>query len=66
MSPIIRYGANFRVVGKGNPQFLSYAGAWPTVVGTLAGLVKHINQGHPWMPALLGGNRQRWQGNANH
>lgn len=63
---LIRYGANFKVVGKTEPQCLSFPGAWQTVAGTLADLVKHINQGRPWMPALLGGNRKRWQCNANH
>lgn len=50
MNGLIRYGANFKVVGKTQAQNLSHPRAWPTVAGTLADLVKHINQGHPWMP----------------
>ena len=63
---LIRYGANFKVVGKTEPQCLSYPGAWQTIAGTLADLVKHINKGHPWMPGLLGGNGKRWQSNVNY
>jgi hypothetical protein len=62
---IIRYGANFEVIGKTNPQNLSHAGAFKPVDGTLQDLAAHISNGHPWMPALLDGNGKRWQNNAN-
>lgn len=61
----IRYGANFKIIGKADPQKLSFGGAWKTTKGTIADLAAHIGKGHPWMPALLNGNRQRWQTNAN-
>lgn len=61
-----RYGANFKIVGKTEPQNLSYAGAFSPVVGTLEDLAVHISAGLPWMPALLSGNGKRWQSNANY
>jgi hypothetical protein len=48
-----QYGANFKVIGKCDPQNLSYVGAFTTQQGTFADLARHINKGHPWMPALL-------------
>lgn len=62
---VIRYGANFKIVGKTDPQNLSYAGAWEVVEGAVADLAEHVIKGHPWMPALLDGNRKRWQTNSN-
>lgn len=61
-----KYGANFRIIGKTDPQNLSYTGAWEQVEGTLEGLAAHHSKGHPWMPAILDGNRKRWQANANY
>lgn len=61
----IAWGANFAIVGKCDAQRLSYAGAWRPTTGTIAELAAHISKGHPWMPALLDGNGQRWQTNAN-
>jgi len=60
-----RWGANFKVVGKTDPQKLSGAGAWQTAWGTLADLAEHLSQGYPFMPSLLTGNGKRWQQNAN-
>lgn len=62
----MKYGVNLQVVGKTEPQNLSHPGAWQTSQGTLGDLAAHIGRGHPWMPALLDGNRKRWQTNANH
>lgn len=61
-----KYGANFKITGKADPQKLSYAGAWQSTQGSFAELAGHIGQGHPWMPALLDGNGKRWQSNANY
>jgi hypothetical protein len=66
MITTIRYGANFQIVGKTDPQSLSYSGAFRCVSGTLQDLADHIKQGHPWMPAQLNGNGKRWQSNANY
>ena len=61
----IRYGANYKVVGKTDPQKLSYSGAWEPTTGTFADLATHIGQGHPWMPALLDPGERRYQHYAN-
>jgi len=60
-----KYGANCKVIGKCDPQKLSYPGAWQQHTTDFAGLAEHISQGHPWMPALLDGDRKRLQNNAN-
>ena len=60
------YGANLEIVGKTNPHKLSHPGAWVKRRGTFADLADHHSKGHPWMPALLDGNRKRWQTNANY
>ena len=64
--PRVRYGVNLEIVGKVDPQKLSYTGAWQTTQGHFADLAEHISKGHPWMPALLDGNGNRWQTNANY
>jgi hypothetical protein len=66
MSCNIRYGANLRVIGKISADKLSHAMAFKPITGTLSDLAAHIGKGHPWMPAVLDGNRHRWQSNANH
>ena len=63
---VYQYATNSRIVGKTDPQKLSYAGAWEPTKGTLSDLAQHIGKGHPWMPAVLDGNRKRWQSNANY
>ena len=62
----IQYGANSKIVGKSDPQNLSYSGAWEPTSGTIADLANHIAQGHPWMPALLAPDSRRYQVNAIH
>jgi hypothetical protein len=66
LSTRFSYGINRRIVGKADPQKLSYAGAWENAQGNMGDLGQHIGNGHPWMPALLNGNGKRWQSNANH
>ena len=61
----IRYGANHQIVGKSDPQNLSYSGAWTPTTGTFADLAAHISRGHPWMPALLDPGKRRYQQHAN-
>jgi hypothetical protein len=63
---ITTWGANFKVIGKTDPQNLSYSGAFKPMKGTFADLEGHIGKGHPWMPSLLDGNGKRWQANANY
>lgn len=63
---VFRFGINTRIVGKCDPQKLSWAGAWQEKQGTFADLAAHHAAGYPWMPALLDGNRKRWQSNANY
>ena len=58
-------GLNHKIQGKTHPSRLSYPGAWQNQTITFTGLAEHHSQGHPWMPALLDGNRKRWQSNAN-
>lgn len=62
----ISYGANFKVVGKTDPQNLSHKGAFKPTQGTLTDLADHIGKGHPWMPAILDKNSRRWQQHANY
>lgn len=62
----LRVGLNRQIVGKCDPDKLSYAGAWRNTRLTIAQLAEHIGKGHPWMPALLDGDRKRWQNNANY
>lgn len=62
----LRWGANFQIIGKADPQKLSHQGAWKATEGSLQDLAAHIGKGHPWMPALLDGNGKRWQSNANY
>jgi hypothetical protein len=64
-STSIRYGANFKVIGKVDPQKLSYKGAFSPIKGTLFTLAEHISKGHPWMPAILDKGSRRWQQHAN-
>ena len=45
-----KYGANFKIIGKTEPQKLSYAGAFSPVTGTFKDLAAHISEGHLWMP----------------
>lgn len=61
-----RYGANFQIIGKADPNKLSYVGAWQNVRTSFPALVQHIANGYPWMPALLDGDRSRIQSNANY
>ena len=65
-SPLIQFGANFRVVGKCEPDKLSYSGAWQEQQGNFAELAAHIGAGHPWMPSLLDEGKRRRQENANY
>lgn len=58
------YGANFDVIGKCEPQNLSYPGAFREVTGSMQDLAAHISKGHPWMPALLNDGSRRQQFNA--
>lgn len=60
-----RFGANYRIVGKTSPDKVSYAGAWEVAEGTMQALAQHIAKGHPWMPALIDGDRKRKQSNSN-
>lgn len=60
------WGANYKVVGKCDAEKLSYPGAWEVSEGTLLDLALHIGKGHPWMPALLDGDRRRLQSNSNY
>jgi hypothetical protein len=60
------WGANFRVIGKADPQSLSSPWSWKQVTGTIEDLAAHLSNGHPFMPSLLDGNGKRWQSNANH
>ncbi|NEP16871.1 MAG: hypothetical protein F6J97_08185 [Leptolyngbya sp. SIO4C1] len=66
MSLPFGYSANFKVLGKTEPQNLSYAGAFEATNGNFTSLADHIGKGHPWMPALLDGDRTRRQQNANY
>ena len=59
-------GINTQVVGKSDPQKLSYSGAWQPKRLSIPELAHHHQNGHPWMPAVLDGNQKRWQSNANH
>lgn len=59
-------GLNRSVVGKCDPQKLSYSGAFKQAQVTMQGLAEHISKGYPWMPALLNGNKRRQQANANY
>lgn len=61
-----QYGANFKIIGKCDPEKLSYSGAFKPVRSDFAALAEHISKGYPWMPAILDGNRKRWQVNANY
>ena len=66
MSPSIKrfqVGINTKVVGKCDAQKLSYSGAFKPALFTEVELAAHISSGYPWMPALLGGNGQRWASN---
>ena len=56
-------GINKEIVGKCDPQKLSYSGAFQPSAQTMASLAEHISQGYPWMPGLIGGNGKRWQSN---
>jgi hypothetical protein len=58
-------GINTKIVGKCDPQQLSYSGAWQNVSYTIEQLAAHIGKGHPWMPAQLNNGGERWQANAN-
>lgn len=60
------YGANYQVVGKIDPEKLSYRGAFKPVQGTAQDLAQHISKGHPWMPAVLDRDCRREQAKANH
>ena len=62
----IRYGANFKIIGKVDPQKLSHRDAFKPVQGTLISLAEHISKGHPWMPAILDKGARRWQQHANY
>lgn len=66
MMATFKYGANFRVTGKADPQSLSYPQAWQATQGSFADLAGHIGQGHPWMPALLDRGQRREQPHSNH
>lgn len=59
-------GINQKIVGKCDPQLLSYSGAWHPDRLTFSGLAAHISAGHPWMPALLDKGQRRFQHFANH
>ena len=61
-----QYGANFKVIGKCDPQNLSYVGAFITQQGRFADLARHINKGHPWMSALLDEGATRCNSSANY
>lgn len=61
----IHFGANYKIIGKTEPDRISYPGAWEVAEGTIADLAEHIGKGHPWMPALLDGDRKRKQSNSN-
>jgi hypothetical protein len=64
--PCIQYGANSKIVGKTEPQNLSYAGAFQPVKGSLGDLAAHIGKGYPWMPAILDKGARRYQQHANY
>jgi hypothetical protein len=59
-------GLNYKLVGKCNPQYLSNSGAWQDKEISIRDLASHISKGHPWMPALLSGDRTRTQENASY
>jgi hypothetical protein len=61
-----KIGINTKIIGKCDPQQLSYPGAWRNVSCTIEQLGDHIGAGHPWMPAQLNNSGERWQVNANH
>jgi hypothetical protein len=63
---ITTWGANFKVIGKTDPQKLSYSGAFKPVKGLFTDLAEHISKGRPWMPSLLDGNGRRLKENANY
>ena len=65
MKSTFTYGANYQIIGKCEPQKLSYAGAFKPTEGTLSDLAAHIRAGHPWMPAILDEGAKRWQQHAN-
>ena len=60
------FGANDKIVGKCDPQKLSYPGAFQPTQGTLTDLAVHIGRGFPWMPAVLGEGSRRLKRNANY
>jgi hypothetical protein len=58
-------GANRSIVGKTDPQKLSYSGAFEITEFTMRSLAEHISAGYPWMPAVLDDGAKRWQQRAN-
>lgn len=64
-TPNIWYGANFKIVGKTDPQNLSYPGAFIRTEGTFSTLASHISSGLPWTIALLDEGKPRQQVYAN-
>ncbi|MBD2078804.1 hypothetical protein [Leptolyngbya sp. FACHB-17] len=59
------YEANFKIIGKCDPQKLSYPGAFRRVEGSLQDLAIHISKGHPWKPALTDDGARRVQFHCN-
>ncbi len=66
MAKVFAVGINQKIVGKCDPERLSYSGAWTAATLSLAGLSDHIGQGHPWMPSRLDAGQRRYQHHANH
>ncbi|MBD2072410.1 PriCT-2 domain-containing protein [Phormidium sp. FACHB-592] len=60
------FGANHQIVGKCEPDKLSYPGAFQPTQGSFTDLANHIGKGHPWMPAVLDEGSRRLKRNANY
>lgn len=65
-SPLFFAGLNTKIVGKAEHKKLSFPGAFKWAQVDMQSLAEHISSGHPWMPALLNGDRRRQQANANY
>ena len=65
-STVFKIGLNHQIIGKCEPQNLSYAGAFIPSTVTIAQLADHISKGHPWMPGVLDTGAIRRQHLANY